>query len=648
MSFDLKKFVQEPISKEAKKMTDLQNYLKFEERKFEVISQSHEKILLEQQKKQALIDKLINSKNSKKDKNANSGTQLKQQQNLGSSDDVNGNKINSNQSHKNANLKPPDSQAQLNTSSRELHNGKNSSKRQMNQSQIYSPSSNLLSPQNKEEDDPYRDELLELLGKTKNERGFDYHKFRVLYKTKYIKIEIQREMQINKEKEDKKRKDQQRLDKLKQKEDKAKKQKVSILVRKNSDDDEEEDEEQNTEVNTKAPQLPTPKEEQATPKPIIIPKKESSINSPQVQSQPISHRLFSEQKAVKKSYMFQSTSRDYIWKLQNQGKCSPPLGKYFPKYDLLYESQKICKIRPTKDADIFNMPSNDNNREPDFNCTKLTKQIKEIEDQLQNQIKASQQNRRSVRQSQDQQNNQNNNNSQDNNQLASFDHSQNNNSVNLPQTPPENNNYQTQLIQSFDLSNPVMKKQQKLEQLWGYKVRQLSPIKDHHLMKDSKQQYQGSQMSIMTCQRDIPDFSKQSKRENYVHKTSLKPHDQRFEMIDKFPNILSKNTKLAAGIDLKRQAKRRDFILASGIGKDKLVNQTPIDVNYNQVHKRVTGLQFGKSTKFRSFSQMQSNDSQPDEEEMIQPFQHEDFKPKIKFKRHVNHGQATHFFILDD
>jgi len=44
--------------------------------------------------------------------------------------------------------------------------------------------------------------------------GFDYHKFRVLYKTKYIKIEIQREMQLNKEKEERRKKEQAKQEKL--------------------------------------------------------------------------------------------------------------------------------------------------------------------------------------------------------------------------------------------------------------------------------------------------------------------------------------------------------------------------------------------------------------------------------------------------
>ena len=49
--------------------------------------------------------------------------------------------------------------------------------------------------------------------------GFDYHKFRVLYKTKYIKIEIQREMQINKEREEKRKKEQIRLEKIRKREE---------------------------------------------------------------------------------------------------------------------------------------------------------------------------------------------------------------------------------------------------------------------------------------------------------------------------------------------------------------------------------------------------------------------------------------------
>lgn len=79
-------------------------------------------------------------------------------------------------------------------------------------------------------DDSYKDELIEILGKTKNERGFDFHKFRVLYKTKYINKEIQRDMNSNREKEQLKKKEIQRLERLKQLEEKLKAKKSSYNI----------------------------------------------------------------------------------------------------------------------------------------------------------------------------------------------------------------------------------------------------------------------------------------------------------------------------------------------------------------------------------------------------------------------------------
>lgn len=44
------------------------------------------------------------------------------------------------------------------------------------------------------------------------------------------------------------------------------------------------------------------------------------------------------------NFIFGVTSREQLEKIVERGKCSPPLGKYDPKYDLLYENHPSPRI----------------------------------------------------------------------------------------------------------------------------------------------------------------------------------------------------------------------------------------------------------------------------------------------------------------
>lgn len=83
---------------------------------------------------------------------------------------------------------------------------------------------------------------------------------------------------------------------------------------------------------------------------------------------------------------------------------------------------------------------------------------------------------------------------------------------------------------------------------------------------------------------------------NYVHKTSLTPHESRFELIDTFPKILSNNKKLARDIHLDKFQGRQDFVKSIGISRDILTTKQNIDKSYFLVEKRVKGVvSFGQS-----------------------------------------------------
>lgn len=54
------------------------------------------------------------------------------------------------------------------------------------------------------------------------------------------------------------------------------------------------------------------------------------------------------------------TTREYQDRIQNLGKCSPPLGKYNPRYELLMAQDTTYKMRPEgKELDLLSPKVND-------------------------------------------------------------------------------------------------------------------------------------------------------------------------------------------------------------------------------------------------------------------------------------------------
>eukprot|EP00347_Sterkiella_histriomuscorum_P007496 403348698 len=658
MILDLKNIVYEPLSKKAKNMTDFRNYISFEDRKFQVMSKNEERAKIEQHKKQILFDKI--SRREKISMSELLTPNKKQKRNQSNELMPNDDQKSKNHSINKSGIVNEDTQTsrigkQIFLDNDDQQQNKVFVRQSYNLRLIGNRSSlaakkindGLFSPQNQDYDDPYKDELMELLGKSKNDQGFDYHKFRMLYKTKYVKSEIDREMSENKKKKEQKQMELDKIERMLKMNEKTmrKNQLIQLQITSQNQSNETLDT-----IDVIGDQ--TSKSFQASPNFRKLNQNDQNQSQQQDQVSKLTNKanpnsrpgknntpLQDQQLQKTKNFIFDSTSREYQHKIQNLGKCSPPLGKYNPRFELLMQSNVTHKIRESKDNDLFTPKVQ---KESILNCSKLSKQISEIQNQLNNYNNShiGHIHKRSSDLSA---------------QLPSHSDIPNQSFINNQNTQSQmsnpfgkssNHKSKHEVNQSFDKANPIIQKQQKIEQLWGQKARLLSPLSNYQVIDDSKNN-QNIQFGSFTQKAYGVDFSRQAKKENLVHKSSRSPHDQRFENINKFPSILSQNTKQAVNIDLQKYVSRKGFIEGSGINKDKLLNHTHIDINYSQIEKRTNGMSFGMSFEKNKILQQNSQREEQEEESQGKSF-HEDFKPKNKFLKRIQPGQATHFFILDD
>eukprot|EP00347_Sterkiella_histriomuscorum_P023580 403334100 len=338
------------------------------------------------------------------------------------------------------------------------------------------------------------------------------------------------------------------------------------------------------------------------------------------------------------AFIFDVVSRDKRQKVQSPDPKNPPIGHYSPNYDFIKEKQVYFPQSTQNKAFLSNQPNSPQIDDPftnpkELNCSKFEKQFGDLTKQF--------------------------------NSLTE--------SYSKPQTP-ENNVLNTSTInfnetatssilrvkrikkdeiksiaEQLTPQSPLLLLQKKIEHLYGKKIRNMSPIANE---SDFLSKYE-KLIEVNDTLKDLPniDFSKQQKKEDMIYKMTQSPNNKRFESLNKFPSILSQNTKLSVNMDLKLLTGRTDFLSQMGVSKDiHNFSAAFYDKQYTQIEKRVTGINFSprkieNSLQLRNKKREKNNFNGNE----FYKINHQDFKPKIKLKREDEREQdnSKYFEIIE-
>ncbi|CDW82061.1 UNKNOWN [Stylonychia lemnae] len=329
------------------------------------------------------------------------------------------------------------------------------------------------------------------------------------------------------------------------------------------------------------------------------------------------------------NFIFGVVSRDARHNAFSPEQGHPPVGNYQPNYDFILENTVNLPIQTSKKKlQIFEgSPGSDEEVVKDLKCSKFNRKIDDINTQFKSITEL-----HSKPMTPDA--------SKDPNLNETFNTS-------LGRSKKLKLTQFHTITNSLQLNSPIIQNQKKLEHLYGEKARDISPIsKDHHLLS----KFQKLTQKTTDLLKDLPkiDFSKQLRKDDIIYSMTPKLNDLRFEPINKFPQILSQNTKLAVNIALQKGSARPNFFSQLGIPKDQLKNSPSFyDKKYSQIEKRVTGLDFSKRDQSIERKRPQKGDGD-DESGYLQRVKHQDFKPRVRIRQTDDKIHALHYSIVDD